>query len=78
MTRATKGHVGRPLVAGRPTVAIYLTLIGSVISRPAADLVPQMRDVFLPVSATLWIACFAGFVVVYGPMLLRTKQEPAS
>ncbi|WP_299560389.1 NnrS family protein [uncultured Sulfitobacter sp.] len=78
MTRATKGHVGRPLVAGRPTVAIYLVLIGSVISRPAADLVPQMRDVFLTVSATLWIACFAGFVVVYGPMLLRTKQEPAS
>lgn len=75
MTRATRGHAGHPLKADRATVAIYLALLGSVGFRVLADLVPDMCTGLLNSSAALWIICFAGFIVAYGPMLLRAKKE---
>jgi uncharacterized protein involved in response to NO len=78
MTRATRGHAGHPLEADRATVGVYLALVGSVCLRVAADLVLDLRDALLNGSALLWILCFAGFVVLYGPMLLRAKQDAAA
>lgn len=77
MTRATRGHAGHPLEAGPATVMIYLALVGSVGLRVAADILPDLRPALLNGSAVLWIICFAGFVAVYGPMLLRRKREAA-
>ncbi len=76
MTRATLGHTGHALHAGGATTLIYLSLILSVISRVLADVWPLFRDQLLNLSALFWVACFGGFVVAYGPMLLRSKKTP--
>ncbi|MBU3029175.1 NnrS family protein [Paracoccus marinaquae] len=77
MTRATRGHTGRPLQADRPTLLIYLALIGSALLRVAAGLWSDPMPL-LHLSAGLWLAAFAGFALAYGPILLRPKPAPGS
>lgn len=74
MTRATRGHTGRPLTASRPTVAAYLCLFGAALARPLADLgdVPGLMEA----SGALWIAGFGLFVAEHGGMLLRARRPP--
>ncbi|MBO9400165.1 NnrS family protein [Shimia sp. R9_3] len=69
MTRATLGHTGRALKADGPTLAIYLSLFGSVVARWLAGEV----SVFLEISAVLWVAAFGGFALCYGAALVRPK-----
>lgn len=76
MTRATLGHTGHALHAGGATTLIYLSLVLSVTSRVLADVWPLFSDQLLNLSALFWVACFGGFVVAYGPMLLRSKKSP--
>ena len=73
MTRATRGHTGRPLTASRLTVAAYVCLFGAALARPAADLCAQPW--LLDLAGGLWIAAFALFVAEYGPMLVRPRQS---
>ena len=73
MTRASLGHSGRALHAGAGTTCLYAAVIGAVITRLAADLFVTYRVALLDVTALLWIAGFAGFVVLYAPLLLRPK-----
>lgn len=73
MTRASLGHSGRALHAGAGTTCLYAAVIGAVITRLAADLFATYRVALLDVTALLWIAGFAGFVVLYAPLLLRPK-----
>jgi uncharacterized protein involved in response to NO len=71
MTRATLGHTGHPLKAGLSTQAIYgLVLMGALL-RIAAALSGSI--VLLECGGALWIAGFAGFVIVYGPLLATRK-----
>jgi len=69
MTRATLGHTGQDLVAGRATLAIYLCLFGSVAARFGASVLVELSYV----SGLLWLIAFAGFAVAYGPILVRPK-----
>ncbi|WP_294623188.1 NnrS family protein [uncultured Roseovarius sp.] len=71
MTRASLGHTGRALTANRATVGIYLCLFGSVVARVWASVSPHLMHL----SGALWLAAFAGFVIAYGPSLLRPKPE---
>ena len=75
MSRATLGHTGRALHAGAGTTAIYLALTGSVAARLLAGLAAAPAWM-MHLSAGLWIAAFAGFAAIYGPMLLRPKTAP--
>lgn len=70
MTRATLGHTGRDLTATPATVAIYLAHIGAVLARLLIPALPWMTQV----SGLLWFAAFAGFVLVYGPLLIRPRS----
>ena len=72
MTRASLGHSGRVIKASKPIVFIYLMAIVAVISRliAAFDFMP---DVFLQISVIGWVAAFAGFAVVYWPVLVRPR-----
>lgn len=74
MTRATLGHTGRPLKAGPLTIAIYLSLIGAVVLRILAGILPDEALTLHAASGVLWIGAFGGFVLVFGPMLLRAKR----
>lgn len=75
MSRATLGHTGRALTAGPATVAIYLCGLASVLARLAAGLIPDAAHMLHMASGGLWIAAFAGFAAVYGPMALRPRAD---
>lgn len=72
MTRASLGHTGQALSATRPIQAIYgFALIAAVARIIAAfDL---WREAMLYAAALFWVAAFAGFVVVFAPLLLRPR-----
>ena len=71
MTRATLGHTGRELTAGKATAVVYLLVVASVLARLAAGGLPGQSMVLWTASATLWCGGFAGFVLLYGRMLIR-------
>lgn len=75
MTRATLGHTGRELRASRGTQAIYLAIVIAMVARVAMALLPTYALSLMPVAAFAWIAAFAGFLVIYGPMLMRPRDD---
>lgn len=68
MTRASLGHAGRPLTAGRPVIALYVLLIVAVGARSLLGLMPG-NTALLHLAATGWIAAFGGFSVLYWRIL---------
>ncbi|OZA17945.1 MAG: short-chain dehydrogenase [Rhodobacterales bacterium 17-64-5] len=74
MTRASLGHTGRPMHATWPVTAIYASLIVAVLSRFVAGAIPGATWP-IHLAACAWIAAFAGFALVYWPILARPKTE---
>lgn len=77
MTRATRGHTGRALVADPATTAIYVLVTLAAIARVAAAFATVEAMALLILSAGLWIAAFVGFLLSYGPMLLGSRPPRA-
>ncbi|MDQ7262922.1 NnrS family protein [Paracoccus sp. PS-1] len=79
MSRASLGHSGRALHAGRGTTALYLALLGSVALRLLAGLLPA-QVWLLHLSGTLWLLAFGGFALLYLPVLAGPKiaRKPVS
>jgi uncharacterized protein involved in response to NO len=73
MTRATRGHTGHPLTAELPTIAIYAGVVIAAFARIAAAVVPEWTLLAMPIAAVAWVASFAGFVAIYGPMLANRR-----
>ncbi len=71
MTRATLGHTGHALAAGRGTQAIYALVLVAALMRIVAAFMGS--TVLLEVAGTAWIAGFACFVLLYGPLLALRK-----
>jgi uncharacterized protein involved in response to NO len=71
MTRATLGHTGQALHAGPATQAIYACVLVGALLRVCAAVHGSLP--LIEAGGTLWIAGFAGYVVVYGPLLVRRK-----
>ena len=71
MTRATRGHTGRPLEADGATVCIYLLVHLGALLRVVAPLLPVDYMLSIGLAGGLWGAAFLLFVLVYGPMALR-------
>jgi uncharacterized protein involved in response to NO len=71
MSRATLGHTGRPLAASHGTIAVYLLAVTAALARIAAAFPSGIEMALLHVAAIAWIAAFAGFAAVYGPMMLQ-------
>jgi uncharacterized protein involved in response to NO len=69
MTRATLGHTGHALAASWGTQLVYLAVIFAMLARVAAGLWPGAMVPLLHTAAAAWVAAFAGFAVIYGPML---------
>ncbi len=73
MTRATLGHTGRPLVASRATEALYALVVIAAFARIGSSF--AYSELLLLVAAFAWVGAFGGFVLVYGPMLLRITRS---
>jgi uncharacterized protein involved in response to NO len=69
MTRASLGHTGQPLTAGRGTQAIYLFVLCAAVFRIIAGFVGSMP--LMEFAAAAWVAAFGGFVLFYGPILCQ-------
>jgi uncharacterized protein involved in response to NO len=72
MTRASLGHTGQPLTATVPIQLIYLAAAVAALARILAAF-DVARAPLLQVSAVAWVAAFAGFAVVYWPLLTRSR-----
>jgi uncharacterized protein involved in response to NO len=75
MTRASLGHTGQALHAGKGTLAIYAAVLLAGLARVFAALAPQWSFVLLHVAAFAWAAAFLGFALVYGRALSRPRQN---
>lgn len=74
MTRATLGHTGRKLHATWPIAALYAAVVLAAILRIAVVFFPNA--VWMThMSGMAWIAAFAIFVLVFGPMMVRAKLD---
>ena len=74
MTRASLGHTGRELKASFPTQCIYACVLIAAIARICAALEPGWNALLLLVAAFAWVAAFAGFAVLYGPILTQARR----
>ena len=74
MTRATLGHSGRPLAASFGTQAVYLAIVVATLARLAMAIWPDHAAPLLDLAAAAWIAAFAGFVILYAPLLVRPPR----
>ena len=74
MTRVSLGHTGRPLKADRVTTSLYLMVNAAAVTRIAAVFIGGGAQLpLLGLSAVLWVASFALFVLRYGPMLVAPR-----
>lgn len=71
MTRATRGHTGRPLEADGWTIVIYLLVHIGALLRVTAPWLPIDYLLAMRVAGGLWSGAFVLFLLVYGPMALR-------
>lgn len=75
MTRATRGHTGRPLVADGATVAIYVLVNLAALLRVAAPLLPFDYMSSIRLAGGLWAGAFLLFALVYGRMALQRSAK---
>lgn len=73
MTRASLGHTGQALHAGRGAQAIYAAVLLAAVARIFAALAPQWSFVLLHVAAFAWSLAFLGFALIYGRALSRPR-----
>lgn len=74
MTRATLGHTGRALVAGKRTTAIYAMITIAALLRLLAPVFGPRYSVALWLSAVAWCSAFGGFALFYFPELMRPDR----
>jgi uncharacterized protein involved in response to NO len=74
MTRASLGHTGQALAATPPIQAIYAAAAIATLARILAAF-HLWREPMLYLSAIAWVLAFAGFVLVYAPLLLLRQRR---
>lgn len=77
MTRATRGHTGRPLAADTSTMAIYFAINAAALLRVAAPFSGEGQSLLLTASGLAWSLAFGGFAVAYGRMLVLPRPRAA-
>ena len=73
MTRASLGHSGQALTAGRGTTAIYLLITAAAVLRVAGPYTPAPVTV-VSCAGLAWTAAFGLFAVLYGPLLIGNRK----
>ncbi|HEV2628367.1 MAG TPA: NnrS family protein [Pseudolabrys sp.] len=76
MTRATLGHTGQKLEAGPATQAIYACVLIGALLRVIAAVSGSLP--LIEIGGILWVAGFAGYALVYAPLLVMRKPAWAA
>ena len=74
MMRSTLGHTGRALDASRADLVIFLLVQLAVVLRVLAGVAGDHRTLTI-LAGVVWMVAFAGFLLRYGPMLLRPRID---
>lgn len=77
MTRATLGHTGHDLRASSATVFLYLLVTAGALLRVAAPLGLIDYTHGMELSAVTWAGAFIIFILAYGPILFRPRDDGA-
>jgi uncharacterized protein involved in response to NO len=76
MVRITLGHTGRPMRATPMLNAAFVAVNVAALIRVFFPLLwPNAYGVWMSVSGLLWVAAFAVFLMVQGPMLLGPRAD---
>lgn len=76
MTRASLGHSGQPLAAGKRITTIYGLAAAAAVTRIISGIFPSVPWL-LEISGATWIVAFLGFVFVYAPLFVgRPAKQP--
>jgi uncharacterized protein involved in response to NO len=79
MTRATLGHTGRPLTAGRGTTTIYILITVATLCRLLAPLAGTQYILLLSLAGAAWSGAFGLFVLLYlRPLRLQRLERGAT
>jgi uncharacterized protein involved in response to NO len=73
MTRATLGHGGRPLSAGRATLLVYLLVTLAALLRIAAPMAGAAHLALTSAAAAAWSGAFLLFAVSYRSLLIPRR-----
>ncbi|RWC26634.1 MAG: short-chain dehydrogenase [Mesorhizobium sp.] len=73
MARATLGHTGRQLRAGRQTIIVFAAILIAALLRILAAFVPY--DAIVHAAGAAWILAYAGFLLIYGVALTTPKAR---
>lgn len=72
MTRVSLGHSGRAVTSTPAITAIYAAIILAALLRITTEFMPD-QSYLLYASAIGWIVAFAGFSIVYYPILAKPR-----
>jgi len=76
MTRTSRGHTGRPLIADRFEVACFVLVLSSAVIRVFGGMLfPDVHFATVVASGICWSAGFALFAIRYWPVLSRTRLD---
>ncbi|MER9559408.1 NnrS family protein [Mesorhizobium sp. M0323] len=75
MARATLGHTGRQLRAGRPATFIFTAILVAALSRILGVFVPN--DAIIHLAGAAWALAFGGFLLTYGVALTTPRAHAA-
>lgn len=73
MTRASLGHTGRVLIAGKRTIAIYVLITMAALLRLLAPVLGPNYSLALSLSAVAWCGAFGGFALFYFKALTHPR-----
>ena len=74
MTRASLGHCGREITAGRGTIIMYgLVFVGALL-RVIFPFTSLDYALAMSIAGVIWASGFLLFAIVYGPMLLAPRR----
>ncbi|MCF6293220.1 MAG: NnrS family protein [Robiginitomaculum sp.] len=73
MTRASRGHTGRSLIANKWTTIIYISISLAAFTRVAGAVSSQV--VYQQIASGFWIIAFGAFVIAYWPVLTGKAKQ---
>ena len=76
MTRASRGHSGRALTAGRLEVVMFVLVFVAAAARVAAPYAGGWFVHALDCAGLAWAAAYLTFAAGYGRMLLVAPKQP--
>ncbi|WNC73187.1 NnrS family protein [Thalassotalea psychrophila] len=76
ISRVTLGHTGRPLQPPKVmSFAFVLILLAAVIRVFGPWFMPENYSTFINISVICWLAAYGIFIIKYGPMLLKPRED---